>query len=196
MLGGSHAPRLSSLLESSKKHRQNMEQDNSKAPQDAPEKKTGMPRADFIMGVILMLFGAVGVHQSLALPTFEKDWGGFYAAPGFVPLILALVIIGLSLLLFLRAVRAGGYRIIPSRETFQAFVKAPTTRRWCLAMLYSWGFFFILGEVYFPLAAFLVLFAYLATFSTLKLPYAVLVAIGAAGAVYLVFSKIFLVPLP
>ncbi len=165
-------------------------------PPDKTEKKPGMPRADFIMGIILMLFGVVVVHQSLRLPTFEKDWGGFYAAPGFVPLILGVVIFGLSLILFIRALRAGGHRVIPSQEKLREFVKSPAVHRWCLAMIYSWGFFFILGHVYFFVAAFLVLFAYLATFSKQKLWISAVIAVGASGAIYLIFSKIFLVPLP
>jgi hypothetical protein len=178
------------------KHRQAMEQDNCKAPQAKPDKGSGMPRADFVMGLILMLFGLVAMHQSLKIPTFEKDWGGFYAAPGFVPLILGGVIFFLALLLFIRAFKAGGHRLIPSRETFRAFVKAPTTRRWCLVILYSWGFFFILGHIPFLLAAFLVLLAFLLTFAEVKKLSALIIAGAASGAIYLVFSKLFLVPLP
>ena len=41
-----------------------------------------MPKADFIMGLILMVLSLLVVLESLRLPRFEKDWGGFYAAPG------------------------------------------------------------------------------------------------------------------
>jgi hypothetical protein len=161
------------------------------------KKKPGMPRADFIMGLILMVFGLAAIHQSVKLPTFKKDWGGFYAAPGFVPLILGLVIFAMSLAMFIRAVRSGGVQgVIPTRESFRNFLKAKPVHRWCLAMLYAWGFFFILGKVYFYLAAFLVLFAFMATFSEKKIYISLLISVVTSAAIYLVFTKIFLVPLP
>ncbi len=160
------------------------------------KKKPGMPRADFIMGLILMIFSLAAIHQSVRIPTYEKDWGGFYAAPGFVPLILGLVTLAMSVALFVRAVRSGGYRVVPSREAFIGFIKSKPTRRWLLAMAYTFGFFFILGHVYFYLAAFLVLFAFMATFGEHKLYVSLIISIAASAAVYLVFTKIFLVPLP
>ena len=160
------------------------------------KKRPGMPRADFIMGLILMIFSLAAVHQSLKIPTYEKDWGGFYAAPGFVPLILALVTLAMSVALFVRAARQGGHRIVPTREAFLQFLKSKPTRRWLLAMAYTFGFFFILGHVYFYLAAFLVLFAFMATFGEHKLYVSLLISIVASGAIYLIFTKIFLVPLP
>ena len=81
-----------------------------------------MPKADFIMGLILMAFGLLVVVESIKLPSFEKDWGGFYAAPGFVPLILGITIFGMSLVLFVRALKKQGYRVIPSKRTVAEFV--------------------------------------------------------------------------
>ncbi len=163
-----------------------------------PEKKKGpgMPKADFIMGLILMLFSLAAIHQSLRIPTYKKDWGGFYAAPGFVPLILGIVTLAMSVTLFIRAVRSGGYRITPSREAFMGFIKAKTTGRWVLAMAYTFGFFLILGHVYFYIAAFLVLFAFMATFGEHKIYISFIISVIASAAIYLIFTKIFLVPLP
>ena len=75
-------------------------------------KEPGMPKADFIMGLILMAFSLLIVVESLKLPRFEKDWGGFYAAPGFVPLILGITLFAMSLALFVRAVKKQGYKIV------------------------------------------------------------------------------------
>jgi len=63
-------------------------------------KDKGMPKADFAMGLILMACSLVIVVESLKIPRFEKDWGGFYAAPGFVPLILGITLFVMSLALF------------------------------------------------------------------------------------------------
>ena len=155
-----------------------------------------MPKADFIMGLILMAFGLLAVFESAKLPTFKKDWGGFYAAPGFVPLILGITIFGMSLALFIRAILQQGYKIIPDREDIRNFVQSKPVHRWCLAMVYTFGFFFLLGHIYFYLAAFLVLFAFMFTFSEQKRWHVLVISLVASGMVYLVFTRIFLVPLP
>ena len=82
-------------------------------------KNQGMPKADFVMGLILMASSVLIVFESLRIPRFEKDWGGFYAAPGFVPLILGITLFVMSLALFVRAVKNQGYKIIPGRETLR-----------------------------------------------------------------------------
>lgn len=156
----------------------------------------GMPKADFIMGLILMAGSLLIVVESLKIPRFEKDWGGFYAAPGFVPLILGITLFVMSLALFVRAVKKQGYKIIPGRATLSNFVRSRPVHRWCLAMIYAFGFFFLLGHVYFYVAAFLVLFAYMATFGEQKRSICLIISIVASASIYLVFTKIFLVPLP
>ena len=148
------------------------------------------------MGLILMACSLVIVVESLKIPHFEKDWGGFYAAPGFVPLILGITLFVMSLVLFVRAVKLQGYRIIPDREAVSGFMRSRPVHRWCLAMIYAFGFFFLLGHVYFYLATFLVLFAYMATFGEQKLWVGLTVSLIASGSIYLVFTKIFLVALP
>ena len=159
-------------------------------------KDKGMPKADFVMGLILMACSIVIVVESLKIPRFEKDWGGFYAAPGFVPLILGITLFVMSLALFVRALKKRGYRIIPERQTVQDLVRSKPVHRWCLAMFYAFGFFFLLGHIYFYLAAFLVLFAYMATFGEQKPWISLIISLIASAAIYLVFTKIFLVPLP
>ena len=159
-------------------------------------KDQGMPKADFIMGLIFIVISLLIVVESLKLPRFEKDWGGFYAAPGFVPLILGITLLLMSLALFIRAVKKQGYKIIPDRETLGNFVRSSRVHRWCLAMLYAFGFFFVLGHIYFYLAAFLVLFAFMATFGEQKVYISLIISVIASAGIYLVFTKIFLVPLP
>ena len=155
-----------------------------------------MPKADFIMGLILMALGVVVVLESLRLPTYEKDWGGFYAAPGFVPLILGITIFAMSLALLIRAVKNQGHRVIPDKQAVTGLFRLPPVRRWCLAMVYVFGFFFLLGHVYFYLAAFLVMFAFMYTFGEQKFIHILLISLISSGMIYLVFTRIFLVPLP
>ncbi len=159
-------------------------------------KDKGMPKADFVMGLILMACSLLIVVESLKIPRFEKDWGGFYAAPGFVPLILGITLFVMSLALFVRALRMRGHRIIPSKAMVADFVRSKPVHRWCLAMFYAFGFFFLLGHIYFYLAAFLVLFAYMATFGEQKRSISLIISLIASALIFLVFTKIFLVPLP
>ena len=156
----------------------------------------GMPKADFVMGLVLMAFSLLIIIESLKIPRFEKDWGGFYAAPGFVPLILGITLFGMSLALFVRAIKRQGYKIIPDRAALRGFVQSKLVHRWSLAMLYAFGFFFLLGHIYFYLATFLVLFAYMATFGEQKRSISLVISMAASGLIYLVFTKLFLVPLP
>jgi hypothetical protein len=159
-------------------------------------KNEGMPKADFVMGLILMALSLAVIIESLKIPRFEKDWGGFYAAPGFVPLILGISLFIMSLTLFVRSAKKKGYKIIPDRETLGKFVRSKPVHRWCLAMGYAFGFFFLLGHLYFYLVAFLVLFAFMATFGEQSRLTSLVVSLVASGMIYLVFTKIFLVPLP
>ncbi|RJQ56159.1 MAG: tripartite tricarboxylate transporter TctB family protein [Desulfobacteraceae bacterium] len=156
----------------------------------------GMPKADFIMGLLLMVFSFLIVVESLQLPRFEKDWGGFYAAPGFVPLILGVALFGMSLALFVRSLKSHGYKIIPDRPAIRDFLRSKPVYRWCLAILYAFGFFFLLGHIYFYVAAFLVLFAYMASFGEQKLAISMVISAVASALIYLVFTEVFLVPLP
>ena len=113
-----------------------------------------------------------------------------------MPLILGITLFAMSLALFIRALKMQGYRIIPDREAFRDFVRSKLVHRWCLAILYAFSFFFLLGHIYFYLAAFLVLFAYMATFGEHKRWISLIISLIASAAIYLVFTKIFLVPLP
>ena len=48
-------------------------------------KDKGMPKADFVMGLILMACSLVIVVESLKIPHFEKDWGGGVDTQGVLP---------------------------------------------------------------------------------------------------------------
>jgi glucan phosphoethanolaminetransferase (alkaline phosphatase superfamily) len=113
-----------------------------------------------------------------------------------VPLILGITLFVMSLALFVRALKMQGYRILPNREMFRDFVRSKSVHRWCLAILYAFSFFLLLGHIYFYLAAFLVLFAYMATFGEHKRWISLTISLIVSAAIYLVFTKIFLVPLP
>ena len=113
-----------------------------------------------------------------------------------MPLVLGITLFVMSLALFVRAVNKQGYKVIPDREALDNFMRSEPVHRWCLAMLYAFGFFFLLGHLYFYLVAFLVLFAYMATFGEHSRLTSLIISLVASGMIYLVFTKVFLVPLP
>lgn len=70
-----------------------------------------MPRADFITSIVLISLGVGAAVESWRMPRLEHLGVSAYSAPGLVPFLLGAVIAGLGLILFLRSVRAGGYRL-------------------------------------------------------------------------------------
>lgn len=155
-----------------------------------------MPKADFIMGLILMVFSLLVVLESLRMPRFEKDWGGFYAAPGFVTMIFGISIFGMSLFLWLRALKNKGYEIRLTREKLRAFIRSKAVHRWCLTVSYAFGYFFLLGHLSFYFLTFLYLFGFMLTFRRRRWASALIISIVTSATIFLVFTRVFLVPLP
>ena len=70
-----------------------------------------MVKADFVTGLVLIALGIATVVASLRMPRFEELEINPYTAPGLVPGALGLVILILGAALFVRAARAGGWRL-------------------------------------------------------------------------------------
>ncbi len=155
-----------------------------------------MPRADFIMGIILMAFTLFIVVESVKMPRFEQDWGAFYAGPGFVTMIFGLCTFGMSLYLWWRALKNKGYRIRVTKEMVVAFIRSRAVHRWCLIMGYAFGYFFLLGYLSFYVLTFLFLLGFIWTFGKRKLVGPLIISLLTSITIYLVFTRIFLVPLP
>jgi hypothetical protein len=173
------------------------------APAENP--KPGMPRADFLTGLVFALLGLAVIFASLEMPRFEERGGDAYTAPGLVPGALGAIILVLGVVLFVRAVHAGGWRLWSPEATSRS--EDPGVRRLVLAvalcLIYAGG---LVGTVPFWLAtfvfitAFVVLFEWpLATGRTdrlRRLVFAPLFAAVIAAAVSLLFQDVFLVRLP
>jgi hypothetical protein len=72
-------------------------------------------RSDLIIGIVLTLFGAVIVRESLVMPRFASIGADPVTAPGLVPGLLGGIIALLGLLMVLRAVL--GLRAAPASAT-------------------------------------------------------------------------------
>ena len=167
---------------------------------------TGMVKADFVTGLVLIALGVATVVASLAMPRFAELKVEPYTAPGLVPGVLGVVILILGGALFVRAARAGGWRLL-DRASDGSWWSGPGARNLALAALlclaYAGG---LVGRVPFWLATFLFVAAFVAAFEwplarthaqrLRRLAFATIFAALIAAAVTLVFRDIFLVRLP
>jgi Tripartite tricarboxylate transporter TctB family len=168
---------------------------------------TGMAKADFVTGLALIALGIATVVASLAMPRFAELEVNPYTAPGLVPGALGLVILILGTALFLRAARAGGWRLMDRAPGRGSWRSDRGTRSLALAVLlclaYAAG---LVGRVPFWLATFLFMAAFVAAFEwplargraerLRRIAFAVVFGAVVSAAVTLVFQEIFLVRLP
>ena len=168
---------------------------------------TGMVKADFVTGLVLIALGIATVVASLAMPRFAELNINPYTVPGLVPGALGVVILILGGALFVRAARAGGWRLIDRTAGRGSWWSAPGTRNLALAvalcLAYAAG---LVGRAPFWLATFLFVAAFIATFEwpfartqaerLRRVAFAVIFAAAVSAAVTLVFQEIFLVRLP
>ena len=165
-----------------------------------------MIKADFVTGLLLIALGIATVVASLAMPRFEQLNVNPYTAPGLVPGALGLVILILGAALFVRAARAGGWRLL-ERAGERSSWSAPGVRNLALAALLCLGYAAgLIGRVPFWLATFLFVATFVAAFEwplarthierLRRLAFAAVFAAVVAAAVTLVFQEIFLVRLP
>ena len=139
-----------------------------------------MPRADFITSVLLMALSAFVIIESLRMPRLEHRNINPYTIPGMVPAILGVIMGVLSITLFFRAMRYGGYRL--SKHTTAAtssssasagdgspqkvgFWHKPETLRVILTVGFCLLYAIILvGWAWYPIATFLYVFGFIVPF--------------------------------
>ncbi len=91
-------------------------------------KKESLRKADVISSIILIILGIYVIKEALKMPatglpgTVEQE---FYLAPGFFPIIVAIVLIIMGLFLLINGIRSGG-RI--SKDDLRKFVKIFTSK--------------------------------------------------------------------
>jgi Tripartite tricarboxylate transporter TctB family len=165
----------------------------------------GMPKADFVTGLVLALLGLAVLWASLEMPRFEERQASFYTAPGLVPGALGAILLALGAVLVVRAARSGGWRLAPQRAA--GGLKQPGVRRLALSIAFclisAAG---LVGTVPFWLATFLFVTAFVVLFEwplatgradrLRRLVFAPLFAAVISAAVTLLFQHVFLVRLP
>jgi putative tricarboxylic transport membrane protein len=177
------------------------------APQESRGTPSGMVKADFVTGLVLVALGIATLIESLRMPRFVELNVNPYTVPGLVPGALGAILLALGAVLFLRAARAGGWRL-SVREPGAARVSSdPAARRLVLSvalcLAYAAG---LVGRLPFWLATFLFVAAFVALFEwplaaspgdrRLRLLFALAFGAAVAAAVTLLFEHLFLVRLP
>jgi hypothetical protein len=170
-------------------------------------KPENMPKADFVVSIVLMCFGVWIVTHSLQMPRFQELDADPFSVPGIVPGILGLIIFVLSLVVFIRSLYRKGYRLGLTQQTVINFVRDASTRRMLLTTLicivYGLG---MVGNMNYYLATFIFVLAYLILFQYRPsegiaaqgkmLVLSLFQAVLTAGVVGAVFRYLFLVDLP
>jgi Tripartite tricarboxylate transporter TctB family len=172
-----------------------------------PPSARTMVKADFVTGLIFMALGLAVVIECLRMPRFEELQVNPYTVPGLVPGILGAIILILGAVLFLRAARAGGWRLAERAPDAKPFLANPGTRRLLLSvalcLLYAGG---LIGRLPFWPATFLFVAAFVILFEwplaadrsdrARRVLWAVLLGAAISAATSFVFQEIFLVRLP
>ena len=167
-------------------------------------KKSGA-RADFWFGLGLVIFGFALGFESWRMPRLAELNVHPMTAPGLVPGLLGAIIFFLGSILFIRAARAGGWRLTGaggdggglSSQTKRFFVALG------LCLVYAGG---LVGLIPFWAATFLFVMVFIVIFEWRRdrvlalhlraIALAALQAVIVSAAVTFIFEKIFLVRLP
>jgi putative tricarboxylic transport membrane protein len=163
-------------------------------------------KADFVTGLVLIALGIATVVASLGMPRFAELNVNPYTVPGLVPGALGVVLLILGAALFVRAARAGGWRLLAAAPG-PAAQADPGVRHLVLAVGLCLGYAAgLIGRVPFWLATFLFVALFVVVFEwrlaqsgrerVRRLAYAVGFGAVVSAAVTLVFQEVFLVRLP
>ena len=169
---------------------------------DLDKKAIGDARADFITSIILFLFGLFVLRESLSMPVAAFLGGVWYAGPGVFPAFLGSMIMLTALILFQKAFRVlRGHKIL-NFHSILAVVKTKTMARWGIALvlvfLYIYGF---LGRIHYTVATSIYLAANMIIFTDkqrtkLRMLFYILLSVGLAVVVAVVFQNFARIPLP
>jgi len=175
---------------------------------DKADQNSGMHRADFVTGLVLLGFSLTVVYMSVTMPRLEHRGINPLSAPGVVPGLLGIVIGVCSLSLLARAAINHGYRLGLNSRSFRAFATSPQVRRVvatiAICLVYAWG---LVGRIPYTAATFIFILLFILLFDfgfsqeehqrrARVVTLAIIEAALVAGIVSAVFQYLFLVSLP
>jgi hypothetical protein len=154
-----------------------------------------MAKADFITSIVIIAAGVIILAVTLSFPRFA-EWGGVYSNPGFTPFLLVLALVGMYIYLLLRSLKRGGNQVRVTGEMMGMFFQHPLVKRYFLCLGLFVLYYLFLGRIPFILDTSLYLFFSILIFGGGGWLKALIISVATSFAVYLIFLRIFLVPLP
>ncbi len=154
-----------------------------------------MAKADFVTSIVMILAGLVVLAVTLRFPRFA-EWGGIYSNPGFTPFLLALSLIGMYFYILLRSLRRGGNQIRLTAGMVRKFFQSSVVKRYFLCLGLFVLYYLLLGRIPFMVDTSVYLFLTILIFGGGGWLKALAISVAASFAVYLIFLRLFLVPLP
>ena len=170
-------------------------------------KESNMPRADFIVSLVLIVVGIGIIWSSLAMPRFEDQGGSLADSPGIVPGIIGVLMTALSSIILVRSIMRRGYRLGITEESARGMLKDGATVR--IVVTIAVGILYglvLLRWLHFIASTLIFVFAFIFMFeydarrrfaAQWKVPvFALLTSVLSTGAIYGTFQYLFLVNLP
>lgn len=154
-----------------------------------------MAKADFITSIIMILAGSFILAATLSFPRFQ-EWGPIYANPGFTPFLLVLTLVGMNIYLLRRSLKRGGSQVRLTGERVWNFFRAALVKRYLVCLVLFVLYYVLLGRIPFIVDTALYIFLSILIFGGSRWFMALVISVTTSVAVYLVFLRIFLVPLP
>ena len=166
-----------------------------------------MVKADFVTGLVLVVFGIVVIGESWRMPRLEHLGVHELSTPGVVPALLGAILALFGAILVFRSLGTGGHRLGLTRETLGATFMAPENRRLAITLVLTVGYAGgLIGTIPFWLATGVFVLAFVAVFEwrpgltrsewrRLGVVSAIL-AVAVSGVVTWTFETMFLVTLP
>lgn len=155
-----------------------------------------MHRADYFSGIFLIVLSLFVMVESYRMPIF-KIHGGIWAAPGLVPFFIGFILFFMAVGLIVSSRNKGGKGGSITKERVLHFFKNEEFRRIIIVFGITALYIFILirfTHYFVSTCIYLSIFMFL--FGYRKWAKMAVIIVGAITAVYLLFNKIFLIPLP
>ena len=170
-------------------------------------KESNMPKADFLMSIIFMVFGTTIFLISLHMPRFEEFDANPYSVPGIVPGFLGFVIAALGLVLFIRSIIKKGYRWGLTAGGVKDWFRDDGTHRLFITLAFCLVYSLVfIGWLPYPIGTVLFIFGFIVAFEYQKgIPFrhqgkmflfAGIISVVSGLSIWAVFRFLFLVNLP
>jgi len=170
-------------------------------------KESNMPKADFLMSILLIVFGITVLFLSIGRPRCEKMDVNPYSVPGVVPGFLGAIIAVLGFVLLIRSIIRKGYKLNITGRTVKEWIRDDSTSRLMLTIglcvIYALVF---IGLVPYAVGTVLFIFAFILIFEYRRgIPLkeqkrmflgATLVSVLSGVSIWVLFRYLFLVNLP